>query len=71
LALYASIYHFGGIVVAPGYTDPVKFTDGNPYGTSHADGMSGIPVSSATRAAAVHQGFRAASIASALVRGRG
>lgn len=24
--------HFGGIIVPPGYTDEVKFADGNPYG---------------------------------------
>lgn len=38
LALYNTIHHFGGIVVAPGYTDPAKFQDGNPYGVSHATG---------------------------------
>ncbi|MGB9223570.1 NAD(P)H:quinone oxidoreductase [Mycobacterium sp.] len=32
--LYATVMHFGGIVVAPGYTDPCKFVDGNPYGAS-------------------------------------
>jgi NAD(P)H dehydrogenase (quinone) len=37
-ALYQSVYHFGGIVVAPGYTDPSKFVDGNPYGVSHVSG---------------------------------
>jgi len=37
-ALYTSVHHFGGIVVAPGFTDPIKFDDGNPYGTSHVDG---------------------------------
>ena len=26
--------HFGGIIVPPGYTDPLKFVDGNPYGVS-------------------------------------
>jgi NAD(P)H dehydrogenase (quinone) len=26
--------HFGGIIVPPGYTDPLKFIDGNPYGAS-------------------------------------
>ena len=26
--------HFGGIIVPPGYTDPCKFVDGNPYGVS-------------------------------------
>jgi NAD(P)H dehydrogenase (quinone) len=38
LALYTTMYHFGGIVVAPGYTDPLKFEDGNPYGASHVTG---------------------------------
>lgn len=30
--LYNSLMHFGGIIVPPGYTDPLKFVDGNPYG---------------------------------------
>ena len=34
LALYITLMHFGGIIVPPGYTDPVKFVDGNPYGVS-------------------------------------
>jgi NAD(P)H dehydrogenase (quinone) len=38
LSLYTTMYHFGGIVVAPGYTDPIKFEDGNPYGVSHVTG---------------------------------
>ncbi len=38
LALYNTIYHFGGILVPPGYTDPVKFAEGNPYGVSHVTG---------------------------------
>ncbi len=32
LNLYVSLMHFGGIIVPPGYTDQVKFADGNPYG---------------------------------------
>ena len=28
----------GGIVVAPGYTDEVKFADGNPYGAGKVTG---------------------------------
>ncbi len=44
LALYNTIYHFGGVVVAPGYTDPIKFVDGNPYGTSHVSGEHDRPV---------------------------
>jgi NAD(P)H dehydrogenase (quinone) len=32
LSLYTNFIHWGGIIVAPGYTDDVKFADGNPYG---------------------------------------
>jgi len=40
LALYNTIYHWGGIIVTPGYTDSKLFASGgNPYGTSvSADG---------------------------------
>lgn len=38
LALYNTIHHFGGLVVSPGYTDPVKFQDGNPYGVGKVTG---------------------------------
>ena len=35
LSLYTSMYHWGAIVAAPGYSDPVTFgAGGNPYGTS-------------------------------------
>ncbi len=39
LSLYTSVMHWGGFVVAPGYTDEVIFkTGGNPYGYSHTQG---------------------------------
>ncbi len=38
LALYNVIYHFGGFIVPPGYTDPLKFEDGNPYGVGVVTG---------------------------------
>ena len=34
LSLYITLIHWGGIIVPPGYTDPCKFVDGNPYGAS-------------------------------------
>jgi NAD(P)H dehydrogenase (quinone) len=34
LSLYITVMHFGGIIVPPGYTDPCKIVDGNPYGVS-------------------------------------
>lgn len=39
LSLYTTAMHWGAILVAPGYTDPVKFEDGgNPYGFSTTAG---------------------------------
>lgn len=58
ISLYNSIHHFGGVIVAPGYTDPAKFADGNPYGTSHTDGNGTQPVDDVARAAARVQAER-------------
>lgn len=68
LALGNTFYHWGGIIVPPGYTDPVQFETGNPYGTSHraADG----PPSEVVLKAAHHQGRRAVDTAAALKAGR-
>ncbi|MCX4919094.1 NAD(P)H:quinone oxidoreductase [Streptomyces sp. NBC_00687] len=65
-ALYTSIHHFGGITVTPGFTDPQKFVDGNPYGTSHVDGQGANPVDDTTRAAARIQAERVVKIAEKL-----
>jgi NAD(P)H dehydrogenase (quinone) len=40
LSLYTNIIHWGGIIVAPGYTDELKFVDGNPYGAGKVTGES-------------------------------
>jgi NAD(P)H dehydrogenase (quinone) len=38
-SLYTTAMHWGGFVVAPGYTNEVLFkTGGNPYGYSHTQG---------------------------------
>jgi NAD(P)H dehydrogenase (quinone) len=67
LALYNTIFHFGGVVVAPGYTDPLKFADGNPYGVSHVTGGSNdAPLGEAQYAALDHLAQRIVSIAGRL-----
>jgi NAD(P)H dehydrogenase (quinone) len=38
LTLYNSMYHWGSIIVPLGYTDPIQFEAGNPYGLSHVSG---------------------------------
>ena len=63
LALYNTIYHFGGVVVAPGYTDPLKFADGNPYGVSHVTGGSNdAPLTDVQHAALDHLARRIVTI---------
>ena len=68
LALGNTFYQWGGIIVPPGYTDPVQFQSGNPYGTSHVagDGAPGDVVLDAAR----HQARRAVDVAAALKAGR-
>lgn len=64
LSFYATAIHWGGIVVAPGYTDPVIFkTRGNPYGYSHTQGTE---FSDDDRAAIAHQARRLVDVAARL-----
>ena len=66
LALYTTMYHWGAIVVAPGYTDQRVFeAGGNPYGASSTSGPDGAEL-----AAARFQGERVARIAEALAGAR-
>jgi NAD(P)H dehydrogenase (quinone) len=67
LALYNTIHHFGGIIAAPGYTDPLKFADGNPYGVSHVTGGNNdAPLGDNEYAALDHLAQRVVRIASKL-----
>lgn len=66
VAIYNMVYHFGGVVVPPGYSDPIKFVDGNPYGTSHVLGQDLAPVGEVTLAAARAQAKRLVLIAQAI-----
>ncbi|MGW6581227.1 NAD(P)H:quinone oxidoreductase [Streptomyces globisporus] len=69
LALYNTIHHFGGILVTPGYTDPTKFVDGNPYGTSHIAGQGDLPVGEQTLTAVRVQAERVVKFTRAIKTG--
>ncbi|CAN5614090.1 NAD(P)H:quinone oxidoreductase [soil metagenome] len=72
LALYISLMHFGGILVPPGYTDALKFADGNPYGVSHVTGPENTAdISDATDAALQHLARRVVTITDRLVGSAG
>lgn len=69
LALYNTMFHWGSIIVPPGYTDPtVSAAFGNPYGIAHPSG-AGAP-SEETLAAARYQGQRLATVTAQLLAGR-
>jgi NAD(P)H dehydrogenase (quinone) len=71
LALYNTMHHFGGILVPPGYTDPVKFEEGNPYGVSHATGGDNDePLGDAQENALDHLVERLVDVTAQLLRGR-
>ena len=70
LALYNSFYHFGGIIVPPGYTDPSKFADGNPYGASHISANGANPPQEQDLTAVSYSATRAVQVAALLKRGR-
>jgi NAD(P)H dehydrogenase (quinone) len=67
LALGNTFYHWGGIIVPPGYTDPIQFQSGNPYGTSHVAGDG--PPSEVALQAARYQARRVVDIAAAFKAG--
>ncbi|MBI4954378.1 MAG: NAD(P)H:quinone oxidoreductase [Myxococcales bacterium] len=67
LALFNSIYHFGGAIVTPGYTDPLVFASGgNPYGPSVTTGQKGDGPTAQDLAHGAYLGKRVAEFAKKL-----
>jgi NAD(P)H dehydrogenase (quinone) len=70
LALNNTFYHWGGIIVSPGYTDPLLFAaGGNPYGPSHPSNNGTVLPDESRVEAARYLGRRVNHIASALKPG--
>lgn len=66
LSIYTTMYHWGAIVAAPGYTDPVLFgAGGNPYGTSVTVTQEGKMVEE-VEGAVKHQAKRTVDVAKAV-----
>ncbi|TYR73232.1 NAD(P)H:quinone oxidoreductase [Rossellomorea vietnamensis] len=69
LALYTTMMHWGAILAAPGYTDPVLFAaGGNPYGTSVTVDQEGNMVED-VQAAVKHQAKRTVAVTEAVKNG--
>jgi NAD(P)H dehydrogenase (quinone) len=69
LALYTTMYHWGTIVVTPGYTDSSIFqAGGNPYGTSVSVDMDGN-MKEDVKSAVLHQAKRLVTVTGWIKRG--
>ncbi len=62
-ALNNTFYHWGCIIVAPGYADPVMFQSGNPYGASFTSDNGRLAPDEVALAAARFQGRRVVEVA--------
>ena len=69
LAINNTFYHWGAIIVGPGYADPIQFQAGNPYGTSHVSANGANPPGETELAAIAFQARRATEIGAAVKRG--
>lgn len=68
-SLYKTMIHWGAIVAAPGYTDPVIFAaGGNPYGTSVTIDQEG-KMQEDVRDAVIHQAKRTVMISGWVKKG--
>ena len=69
LAINNTFYHWGSIIVAPGYADPIQFQAGNPYGTSHISNNGANPPGETEKAAMAFQAKRCVDVARRLKKG--
>ncbi|MBF5045327.1 NAD(P)H:quinone oxidoreductase [Aggregicoccus sp. 17bor-14] len=70
VALNNVFYHWGAIIVAPGYVDPIQFEAGNPYGASHVSANGTIPPDETAKKAARFQARRVVEVTAQLLAGR-
>lgn len=71
LSLGNVFYHWGSLIVPPGFTDPAVYAaGGNPYGTSFVTGPTGNGPDAAALEAARYQGRRLSQITLRMLVGR-
>lgn len=63
-ALNNTFYHWGCIIVPPGYADPIQFKAGNPYGASFVSNNGELEPDETALASARFQGRRMIEVAS-------
>jgi NAD(P)H dehydrogenase (quinone) len=70
VALNNTFYHWGAIIVAPGYIDPIQFQAGNPYGVSFTSNNGQLKPDDVAMAAAKFQGRRVVAVTAQFLAGQ-
>jgi NAD(P)H dehydrogenase (quinone) len=70
LSMYTVFAAWGGIIVPPGFTAPIQYEVGNPYGASHVSGMEAAAPSETHLEGARYQARRVTEAATAFKTGR-
>lgn len=65
-----TFYHWGAIIVGPGYADPIQFKAGNPYGASLTSNNGTLKPDETALATARFQGKRVTELAAQFIAGR-
>jgi len=70
IALNNTFYHWGAIIVGPGYIDPIQFQAGNPYGVSFTSNNGQLKPDDVAMAAAKFQGRRVVAVTAQFLAGQ-
>ena len=70
LAMNTAFYHWGMLVVSPGYVDPIQFQSGNPYGVSFTSNNGQLDPDETALAAARFQGRRITEVTAQFLNGK-
>jgi NAD(P)H dehydrogenase (quinone) len=70
LAINTVFYHYGMIIVSPGYVEASQFQSGNPYGASFTSNNGQLDPDEIARTAARLQGRRVAEITAQFLNGK-
>lgn len=70
LAINNTFYHWGSIIVPPGYADPIQFAAGNPYGASFTSQNGAVPPDENALGSAKFQGRRTVEVATQFLAGK-
>lgn len=70
LAINNTFYHWGSIIVSPGYADPIQFQAGTPYGSTFVSQNGTLKPDDTAKNAARFQGKRVAEVTAHFINGR-